>query len=75
MDNFAISEYWLNSSTSNAEVEILVYKLHRLDRLPKKGGGVCIYVRNNFKTKRLKDLSYISTSDFHQLHMDTDTSD
>ncbi len=30
-------------------------------------GGVCIYVRNNFKRKRLKDLSYISTSGFHQL--------
>ena len=55
MDILAISESWLNSSTSNAEVEIIGYKLHRLDRLHKKGGGVCIYVRNNFKTKRLKD--------------------
>ena len=43
MDILAISESWLNSSTSNAEVEIIGYKLHRLDRLHKKGGGVCIY--------------------------------
>ena len=71
MDILAISESLLNSSTSNAEVEIIGYKLHRLDRLHKKGSGVCIYVRNNFKTNRLKDLSYISTSAFHQLWIQT----
>ncbi len=64
MDILAISESWLNSSMSNAEVEIIGYKLHRLDRLHKKGGGVCIYACNNFKTKILKDLSYISTSGY-----------
>ena len=44
----AISEYWLNSSVKNAEVEIDGYSLSRLDR-PRNiknefGGGVCARV-------------------------------
>ncbi len=58
-DILALSETWLNSSTTNAEVEIREYKIYRLDRKHKKGGSVCIYVRNDFKTKVLKDQSYI----------------
>ena len=41
-DVFAVSESWLNSTVSNAEVEIEGYKLSRLDRTTKSGGGVCI---------------------------------
>ncbi len=63
----ALSETWLNSSTTNAEVEIQEYKIYRLDRKPKKGGGVCICGRNDFKTKVLKDQSYISPVCSHQL--------
>ena len=66
-DMLALSETWLNSSTSNAEVEIQEYKIYKLDRKHKKGGGVCIYVRNDFKTKVLKDHSYISPVCFRQL--------
>ncbi len=62
-----MSESWLNSTTTNAEIEIPGYKIHRLDRKHKKGGGVCIYTRKDFKVTMLKELSYISTSDFHQL--------
>ena len=43
------------------------YKLIRLDRLHKRGGGVCAYIRKDFKTVVLKDLSYISERNFHQL--------
>ncbi len=67
-DILALSETcMLNSSTTNAEVEIREYKIHRLDRKHEKGGGVWIYVRNDFKTKVLKDQSYISPVGFHQL--------
>ena len=52
-----LSEIWLNTSTTNAEVEIQESKIYSLDRKHKKGGGVCIYVRNDFRTKVLKDLS------------------
>ncbi len=63
----ALSETWLNSSTTNAEVEIQEYKIYRLDRKHQKGGGVCISGRNDFKTKVLKDQSYISPVCSHQL--------
>ena len=54
-DILALSETWLNSSTTNTEIEIQEYEIYRLDRKHKKSGGVCIYVRNDFKTKVLKD--------------------
>ena len=41
VDVLAVSESWLNSSTTNAEVDISGYKIYRLDRKHKKGGGVC----------------------------------
>ena len=67
LDILALSETWLNSSTTNAEVKIQEYNIYRLDRKHKKGGGVCIYVRNDFKTNVLKNLSHISPVGFHQL--------
>ena len=62
-----VSEYWLNSSVTNAEVEIEGYKLIRLDHPNHRAGGVCVYVRRSHKSKVLKDLSRISDSGFHQL--------
>ena len=62
----AAPETWLSSSTTKADVKIFCYKIHRLDRNHKRGGGLCICTRNNFKVKTSKDLSYISSSDFHQ---------
>ena len=68
-DVLAVSESWLNSTVTNAEVEIDGYKLTRLDRPGKSGGGVCVYTRSSLKVKRLKDMSEISDSGFHQLWM------
>ena len=66
-DILTISESWFNSSVPNASVHIEGYKLHRLDRLRKTGGGVCAYIKDSLKTKPLKDLSGISDSGLHQL--------
>lgn len=68
MDNLSISESWLNSTViiTQAEVEIPGYRLHRLDRKLKKGAGVRIYVRNDFKSNIIQNLSTISTNGFHQ---------
>ena len=38
--DIAISETWLNTSVTSAEVNMDRYKLIRLDRLHKRGGGV-----------------------------------
>jgi hypothetical protein len=62
-----ISETWLNSSVTNWEIDIPGYKLYRLDRKYKKGGGVCVYLRDSLKAKLLKSLSQINESGFHQL--------
>lgn len=67
IDILTISESWLNSSVTNREIAIDDYKLHRLDRLHKKGGGVCAYIKKNIKASVIKDLSKVSVSNFHQL--------
>ena len=66
-DIITISETWLNTTVTSAEVQIEGYKLHRLDRLHKRGGGVCAYVRKDLKSSVLKDLTSISERNFHQL--------
>jgi hypothetical protein len=68
-DVFAVSESWLNSTISNAEVEIEGYKLSRLDRTRKSGGWVCVYTRTSLKVKILTELTEISPSGSHQLRM------
>ena len=66
-DIIAISETWLKTTVTSAEIQIEGYKLHRLDRLHKGGGGVCAYVRKDLKSSVLKELSSISERNFHQL--------
>ena len=62
-----VSEFYLSSSVTNAEVEVEGYKLIRLDRLRHNAGGVCAFVRRSLKVKVLNDLSGVSVSGFHQL--------
>ena len=47
-DVITISEIWLNTSVTNCEVSIDGYKLYRQDRLRKRGGGVCAYIRRHY---------------------------
>ena len=62
-----LSETWLNKSVKSAEVEIEGYKIFRLDRNDKRGGGVCAYIRSPLKAQILKDLSGTSAAWFQQL--------
>ena len=62
-DVLAISESWLNSTTTTAEVEIAT----RLDRTKKVGGGVCVYTRSSLKIKHRKEMSVTSETGFQQL--------
>ena len=59
-----LSETWLNKSVKNAEVEIEGYKIFRLDRNGKRGGGVCAYICTLLKAHILKDLSGTSKNWF-----------
>ena len=62
-----ISETWLNCSVLDLEIEIPGYNVFRVDRQDKRGGGVCIYARQGFKTEVLHDISGISETGLHQL--------
>jgi hypothetical protein len=62
-----MSETWLNSTATNGEIAIDDYKIYRLDRLHKKGGGVCAFVKKVIKVTILNELTYTSESNFQQL--------
>ena len=60
---------WLNSTVTNAELELKRYELLGQGRLKKRGGGVCVYIKTSLKTDVLKELSVISDSGFHDLYL------
>ena len=66
-DILTLSETWLNSTHTNASILIPGYRLIRQDRLGKRGGGICAYVRSSIKVMQMKDLSTISSRGFQQL--------
>ena len=66
-DILSFSETWFNTSVTNASVHIDGYKIYRLDRLRKRGGGICAYIKTNLKAKIHKDLTGITDSGLHQL--------
>ena len=67
IDVLTMSETWLNSTVTNSEIAIDDYKIFRLDRVHKKGGGVCAFVKKVLKVTILNELTYTSESNFQQL--------
>ena len=66
-DIITIFETWLNTTVTTLELQIDGYKLYRLDRLHKRGGRVCTYIRRELKATIVKELSYIPERNFYQL--------
>ena len=66
-DIFTISESWLDHNVTDAEIQIPGYNIFRVDRTHKSGGGVCAYVKQQFKVERMVNLSGIFPSGLHQL--------
>ena len=64
---FTLSETWLNENVLDHEIQIPGFNIHRLDRSHKPGGGVCVYVKEQFKVQSLADISGIFPSGLHQL--------
>ena len=62
-----LSETWLDDTVSDLEVEFAGFNIYRLDRETKVGGGVCVFVKQDFKVDRLYDLSAIAESGLHIL--------
>jgi hypothetical protein len=48
-----VSESWFNCNHTDQFVEINGYLLLRKDRVKKKGGGVCMYVRDDIECSTL----------------------
>ena len=67
LTSFTVSETWLDSCVTDLEVEVPGYDVYRLDHQETTGGGVCAYVGESYKTENLQDLSFISSTYFHQL--------
>ncbi|XP_028517192.1 uncharacterized protein LOC114575823 [Exaiptasia diaphana] len=70
-DILCISETWFKPAPrdTNASVEIEGYRVYRLDRPKKEGGGVCAYIKSHLKARILKDLTGITESGLHQLYI------
>ena len=62
-----LSISWVNSSVTNASVEIPGYRILRLDRIGNTGTDVCTYVKSVLKAEVLKDLTGTTESGLHQL--------
>ena len=67
LDVITVSETWLNSTVTNAKVSIDGYKLYRQDRLHKRGGGVCAFIREDIRVHIPKDIPQVLESYFQQL--------
>ena len=52
-DAFAVSETWLTKNTPKSRYILNNFNIFRSDRLNKRGGGLCIYVRNNYTCKKI----------------------
>ena len=50
-----ITEFWLDASVTDSEIDIADYTIIRRDR-NRKGGGVCIYIRSDFIFKLRDDI-------------------
>ena len=67
IDVLTRSKTWLNSTVTNGEIAIDDYKIFRQDRLHKKGGGVCAFVKKVLKVTIINELTNTSESNFQQL--------
>lgn len=58
VDILCISETWLNDKIKDGEINITGYTIKRGDRKHgRKGGGVCIYIRDTLSYKERHDLT------------------
>ena len=53
-DVISISESWLTHNTPIDRFQIEGFKIFRNDRKNKRGGGVCVYVRDHYDCKKIR---------------------
>ena len=52
-DAFAVSESWLTKNTPKSRYILDNFQIFRCDRLNKRGGGLCLYVRKHYICKKI----------------------
>ena len=57
-DIFAVCESWLNDTVLDSEIAIEWYQVYRKDRSNSIGGGVCLYVKNEYAFTVCHDLMF-----------------
>lgn len=57
-DVIAISETWLKDTDDISLYSIDGYDMEYMNRKNKEGGGVCIYIKNNYSVKKLNEFSF-----------------
>ncbi len=57
-DVIVLSETWLSKSVSDKEINISGYNILRTDR-PNRGGGVAIYIKNQYQVNILLSISLV----------------
>ena len=57
-DVFAVCESWLNQTIMDSEIVVDGYTVHRKDRPNSIGGGVCLYVKNDYTFTVSNDLMF-----------------
>ena len=57
-DVFAVCESWLNHTITDSEIAVHGYGVHRKDRPNSIGGGVCLYVKNDYTFTVSNDLMF-----------------
>ena len=55
-----LSETWLNARITDDEIAMSGFKLYRRDRTGDTHGGVCVYVDQDYRSKRRCDLEMIN---------------
>lgn len=59
VDIIVITESWLNDNISDDLLHMNDFDLFRYDRIKRKGGGVCIWAKSLFQSKRLMPVSAV----------------
>ena len=52
-DAFAVSETWLTKNTPKSRYFLDNFNIFRSDRINKRGGGICLYIRSHYNCKKI----------------------
>ena len=67
VDIAAVTETWLNNSVASTDLSVTGYNIIRRDRIGRKGGGLCIFVKDCLITQSVA-VPTTTDSKYHKMH-------